>query len=55
MAFGDYLNDLEMLDAATWSFAMANAHPEVLARAAAIAPSNAEQGMLTVLEELLGR
>ncbi|GAB6902078.1 Cof-type HAD-IIB family hydrolase [Kineosporia succinea] len=55
VAFGDYLNDLEMLDAATWSFAMANAHPEVLARAAAIAPSNAEQGMLTVLEELLGR
>ncbi len=55
VAFGDYLNDLEMLDAATWSFAMANAHPEVLARAAAIAPPNTEQGMLTTLAELLER
>ncbi|GLY15381.1 hydrolase [Kineosporia sp. NBRC 101677] len=55
VAFGDYLNDLEMLDTATWSFAMANAHPEVLARAAAIAPANTEQGMLTTLTELLDR
>nr|WP_269328963.1 Cof-type HAD-IIB family hydrolase [Kineosporia babensis] len=53
VAFGDYLNDLEMLDAATWSFAMANAHPEVLARAAAIAPANTEQGLITTLEQLL--
>ena len=30
-ACGDYLNDLEMLDAAGWSFAMENAHPEVAA------------------------
>ena len=29
VAFGDYLNDLQMLEAADWSFAMANAHPEV--------------------------
>jgi hydroxymethylpyrimidine pyrophosphatase-like HAD family hydrolase len=26
-AFGDYLNDLEMLGAAHWSYAMADAHP----------------------------
>ncbi len=54
VAFGDYLNDLEMLDAATWSFAMANAHPEVLARAAAIAPANTEHGLITTLGRLLG-
>ncbi|WP_352303091.1 Cof-type HAD-IIB family hydrolase [Kineosporia sp. NBRC 101731] len=53
VVFGDYLNDLEMLDAARWSFAMANAHPEVLARAAAVAPSNTENGVLTTLGSLL--
>ena len=31
MAFGDYLNDLEMLAQATHSFAMGNAHPRVVA------------------------
>lgn len=29
MAFGDYLNDYEMLEQATYSFAMENAHPEL--------------------------
>jgi Cof subfamily protein (haloacid dehalogenase superfamily) len=52
-AFGDYLNDLELLDAAGLSFAMANAHPEVLARARAIAPPNTEGGVVTVLAQLL--
>lgn len=52
-AFGDYLNDLEMLDAAHWSFAMADAHPEVAARARHRAPSNTEHGVLTTIEELL--
>lgn len=55
VVFGDYLNDLEMLDAADWSFAMAEAHPTVLARARYTAPSHRDQGVLTVLEELLGR
>lgn len=54
MAFGDYLNDLEMLDAAEWSFAMANAHPEVAAHARYIAPSNAEHGVLKVITDVLG-
>lgn len=53
-AFGDYLNDLEMLDAADLSFAMANAHPEVLARARYSAPSNVDQGVITTLRALLG-
>ncbi|WP_345800257.1 Cof-type HAD-IIB family hydrolase [Microbacterium sp. AZCO] len=52
-AFGDYLNDLELLDAAAYSFAMANAHPEVLERAAHRAPSNVEQGVLTTIRRLL--
>ncbi|MBS46096.1 MAG: HAD family hydrolase [Nocardioides sp.] len=53
VAFGDYLNDLEMLDAAGQSYAMANAHPQVLARARHRAPSNADQGVLVVLRRLL--
>jgi Cof subfamily protein (haloacid dehalogenase superfamily) len=53
VVFGDYLNDLEMLDAGAWSFAMADAHPEVLERARYRAPSSAEAGVVTVLENLL--
>lgn len=30
LVFGDYLNDLEMMPAATYSYAMKNAHPEIL-------------------------
>ena len=52
--FGDYLNDLEMLDAGDLSFAMAEAHPEVLERARYVAPSHRDHGVLTVIEELLG-
>lgn len=51
--FGDYLNDLEMLDAASLSFAMANAHPEVSARARFAAPSNLEYGVVTTIRKLL--
>ncbi|MEU6064085.1 MULTISPECIES: Cof-type HAD-IIB family hydrolase [Streptomyces] len=54
MVFGDYLNDLEMLDAAEWSFAMANAHPAVVARARHLAPSNNDNGVLRTIAEVLG-
>lgn len=54
VVFADYLNDLEMLDAARWSFAMENAHPDVRARARYLAPSNDEHGVVTVLRRLLG-
>lgn len=54
MAFGDYLNDLEMLDAAELSFAMANAHPDVVARAKYVAPSNGENGVVRTVASLLG-
>jgi len=53
-AFGDYLNDLELLDAAELSFAMADAHPDLVARSRFRAPSNRDGGVLTVLEHLLG-
>lgn len=52
-AFGDYLNDLELLDAAAHSFAMANAHADVLARARHRAPSNVEGGVLKTIRRLL--
>ncbi|MFJ9542881.1 Cof-type HAD-IIB family hydrolase [Streptomyces sp. NPDC101225] len=54
MVFGDYLNDLEMLDAADWSFAMANAHPDVVARARHLAPSNNDNGVLRTIARVLG-
>ena len=53
VVFGDYLNDLEMMDAADLSFAMANAHPAVAARARYRAPSNVDHGVIRVLERLL--
>ena len=53
--FGDYLNDLELYDRAELSFAMANAHPRVLARARYIAPANDEGGVTRTLRALLER
>jgi Cof subfamily protein (haloacid dehalogenase superfamily) len=53
MVFGDYLNDLEMMDAGAWSYAMANAHPALAARARFRAPSNEQDGVLQVIRELL--
>ena len=55
MVFGDYLNDMGMISSATWSYAMANGHPDILARAAHRAPSNTEHGVLQVLRALLER
>ena len=51
--FGDYLNDLEMLGAGDYSFAMGNAHPALKEAARYIAPSNADHGVLAVLDRLL--
>ena len=54
VVLGDYLNDLQMLDTATWSFAMANAHPDLIESAAYLAPRNTEDGVVRVLTQLLG-
>ncbi|EMF7364811.1 HAD family hydrolase [Vibrio vulnificus] len=51
MSFGDYLNDVEMLEQSYHSYAMANAHPEVKALARFIAPSNEESGVLQVIQQ----
>lgn len=53
-AFGDYLNDLEMLQAAELSFAMENAHPTITRVAAYAAPHHEDGGVVTVLSALIG-
>ena len=54
LAFGDMPNDLTMLEWAGTSYAMANGHPSVLELAGRTAPSNQEDGVAAVLEELFG-
>ncbi|MCX9157579.1 HAD family hydrolase [Niveibacterium sp. 24ML] len=53
MAFGDFTNDLEMLEAAAHSYAMKNAHPAVLAVARHRAPCNTERGVQQVIHGML--
>jgi Cof subfamily protein (haloacid dehalogenase superfamily) len=53
MVFGDYNNDLEMLGKAKYSFAMENAHPNVLKVANYQTTSNDDFGVERVLEQLL--
>lgn len=54
MAFGDYLNDLQMMGAADYSYAMANGHPDLQAAARFQAPSNDENGVLQTIVDVLG-
>jgi hypothetical protein len=54
MVFGDFLNDLEMMDAATYSFAMANAHPRLKERATWVAPTNNANGVVRAIRTVLG-
>jgi len=51
MAFGDYLNDKEMLEAVRASYAMGNALEEVKAVARYVAPTNDENGVMRVIKE----
>jgi Cof subfamily protein (haloacid dehalogenase superfamily) len=53
VAFGDMPNDLEMLGWAGTAYAMANAHPDVLAATPRHTASNDEDGVAVVIEELL--
>ena len=53
MVFGDYNNDLEMMQLSNYSFAMANAHPNVLKTAKYTTLSTNEFGVERVLEKLL--
>lgn len=51
MVFGDFLNDLEMMSEAKYSFAMKNAHTKLKEAANFEAPSNNEEGVVKVIEE----
>ena len=53
MAFGDQLNDIEMLNQAYYSFAVANAREEVRRAARFQADSNVRGGVLKILKGLL--
>lgn len=54
MAFGDFLNDVEMLQESHFSYAMENAHPEVKRVARFKAGSNNSNGVLNVLRDVVG-
>ena len=51
MAFGDYLNDAQLLASVTHSYAMENAHPQLKQIARHIAPSNDQNGVIAVIRE----
>ena len=53
MVFGDYNNDLEMLALGKYSYAMANAHPNVKKVAKYQTVSNDDFGVERILEKLL--
>ena len=51
MAFGDYLNDLELLQSVTESYAMENALDEIKRAAKHVAPPNDEDGVMRVVKQ----
>jgi hypothetical protein len=53
MVFGDFLNDLEMMDTADYAFAMHNAHPLLRERAKFVAPSNNDNGVVRTIASIL--
>ena len=54
MVFGDYFNDLEMLQKGYYSYAMENAHPDIKNVARFIAKSNDKNGVIEILSTLVG-
>jgi len=54
VACGDGENDRELLDWAGFRVAVANAHPEILARAELVLPDVEHEGVAELLEALLG-
>jgi Cof subfamily protein (haloacid dehalogenase superfamily) len=53
VAFGDMPNDIEMLRWAGTSYAMGNAHPDVIAAASGRTVDNNEDGVAVVIERIL--
>ena len=54
MVFGDYLNDLEMMGSAYYSFAMENAHDDLKKVSRFIARSNNDNGVVEAIKEVVG-
>lgn len=52
-AFGDYLNDTEMMGAVGYSFAMGNAHPKIKEIARYTTATNEEHGVLVGIRRLM--
>ena len=53
VVFGDYLNDLEMMESGYYSYAMKNAHDDLKKVARFIAKSNDENGVVEAIKELI--
>jgi hydroxymethylpyrimidine pyrophosphatase-like HAD family hydrolase len=53
VAFGDMPNDLAMLEWAGTSYAVANAHPDVLAATTHRTASNEDDGVARVIERIV--
>lgn len=53
VGFGDNLNDLPLFESCDEAYAVANAHPDVKARATAIIGSNMDNGVVTFLKQEL--
>ncbi len=53
MVFGDQMNDAQMMRQARFSYAVANAVPEIRSIAVFEAPSNEQNGVIQVLEKML--
>ena len=55
MAFGDFLNDCEMMEACGQSYGMKNGHPELLARCRFVTgKTNDEDGVCDTLRQVFG-
>ncbi len=55
MAFGDYLNDESLIRSCKFSYAMANAHPDLKKLALREAPSNEDNGVMRVLYDVFDK
>ena len=53
MVFGDYLNDLELMESGYYSYAMENAHEDLKKVSRFIAKKNTENGVVEAIKEVV--
>ena len=53
VGFGDNLNDMALVDACDYFYAVSNAHPEIQNMADAVIPSNVENGVAQFIEQMI--